>query len=116
MPKELLRIDRPMTWLRTIIRRRTFGIETEFHFNDNDTLLSVAIGRMVESEFLHEVMEIDCLMIREYSKQERGWTEDDGFEIDINYDDDIAHATTRGPFVRFGPLESQNSNATENTT
>ena len=107
MPTELLRIDRPITWLRTIIRRRPFGVETEFHFNDDGDLLSVAIGRMVEPDFLLEIMETDCIKILEHSKQERGWTEDDGFEICINYDDDIAYATTRGPFVRYGPIESQ---------
>ena len=104
MPEELLRIDKPVTWLRTIIRRRTFGVETEFHFCNDGSILSVAIGRLVEPDFLHEVMQTDCIKILEHSKQERGWAKDDAFEICINYDDDIAYATTRGPFVRYGPI------------
>ena len=108
MPKELMRIDHSIAWLRTIIRRRTFGVETEFHFNDAGSILSVTIGGMVESEFLNEIMQTFCIRILEHSKQERGWTEDDGFEICINYDVDIAYsATARGPFVRYGPIELQ---------
>ena len=105
MPRELLRIDHPVTWLRTIIRRRTFGVETEFHFNNDGEVLSVAIGRIVESDFLYEAMQVDCIKILEYSNEERGWTENDAAEIVINFDDDVARAATRGPFVRFGNVE-----------
>lgn len=103
MPKELLRIDRPIEWLRTIIRKRTFGVETEFHFNDRETFLAVAIEGIVDYGFWREVMQTDCLKILQHSQEERGWVEGGRIEICINYDDDIAYATTKGSFVRFGP-------------
>ena len=59
---------------------------------------------MVEPKFLREVMQVDCIVVLEYSKDERGWTEDDAVEIVINFDDDVAYASTRGPFVRYGPV------------
>lgn len=82
-------------------------METEFHFDDEGKALSVVIGQLVNSDFHREVMQTDCIKVLEYSKQERGWTEDDGFEICINYDDDISYAMTRGPFIRYGPIEME---------
>ena len=106
MPTELFRIDRPLTWLRTVIRRRTFGVETEFHFNVEGSLISIAMGRMVEAEFLNEVMETKCLKILEHDDQARKEPRSECFEICINYGDDLSTATVRGPFVRYGPLEA----------
>ena len=104
MPTELLRVDQNITWLQTIIRPSDSGIETDFHFSTEDGTLSVAIDMLPDSGFLSEVMQTDCLAIREHSAEERGWTENDRFEIRINDNDDVAFATIRGSHVRWGPM------------
>lgn len=103
MPTELLRIDHRLTWLRTIIHKRTFGVETEFHFLNGENFVAVAIDNLVDNDFMREVMQTDCLKILQHSQMERGWVESGRVEICINYDDDIAYARTTGSSARFGP-------------
>lgn len=103
MADELLRICHKITWLRTIIRQRRYGIETEFHFTTADGFLSVAIDTLAHFDFLCNVIHIDCLAIRERSLPERGWTENDRYEIRINDNDDIALETLHASYVRWGP-------------
>jgi len=106
MADELLRISEDITWLRTIIRRRTFGIETEFQFTTADGFLSVAIDTLPHFDFLLDVINLECLAIFDRSLLERGWTENDRYEVRIN-DNDEPWKSIRGSFVRWGPTSSE---------
>lgn len=106
MTTELLRIDNDITWLRTTIRRRAFGIESDFHFSTTDGLLSVAIDTLANWQFLHEVIETDCLAICEHPAHECGWTEHGRYEVRINDRSDVGFAAIRGSFVRWGPIQN----------
>lgn len=109
MPQELLRVEQPITWLRTIIRRRTYGIETEFHFSTPTGLLQVAIDNLPSHRFLVAVIHLDCLSILDRSLEERGWTENDRFEVRINDRDEVNFEAIQGAYVRWGPDQSENN-------
>jgi hypothetical protein len=103
MPRELLRVDDHISWLRTIIRKRSYGIETEFHFMTSGGLLQVAIDTLAHFNFLSAVIHLECLAIRDRSLAERGWTEKDRFEVRINDNDEVAFQALYGSYVRWGP-------------
>ena len=102
MTHELLRVSDDITWLRTTIRRRTFGIETEFCFTTNVRFLSVAIDTLPKFDFLLDVTNLECIAIFDRSLLERGWTESDRYEVRINDNDDRMR-TIHGSYVRWGP-------------
>lgn len=103
MSNQLLCVHRSITWLRTIIRNGSYGIETEFHFHTADGFLSVAIDTLAHSKFLIAVIHVQRLTILDRSQAERGWTEQDRFEIRIN-DDDEPFESVFGTHVRWGPV------------
>lgn len=106
MPNELLRVADDIEWLRTIIRRRSFGIESEFHFKTADGVLRVATDGLANIDFQCELIHTDCLAIWDHSSEERGWTKGDRFELRINDDDHVAFSSIRGSFVRWGRVDS----------
>jgi hypothetical protein len=101
MPTELLRVDRDITWLRTIHRRRQIGIETEFVFNTPQGHLSIAIDRMPSFEFLVNVTNLDSLSIEDRTLAERGWLEHNRHRIVINIHDEPWTAF-EGLVIRYG--------------
>lgn len=106
MSQELFRFEQPVSWLRTVIRRRTFGIETEFHFSTPAGLLQVAIDNVPSHSFLISVIHLDCLSIHDRSLEERGWIENNRYELRINDRDEVDFKAVYGSFVRWEPVDA----------
>ena len=101
--KEIFHIPTNIDWLRTVIRRRSYGIESEFHFQAEQGLISVAICAVPDRKFLVGVLQIENLSIADRTSEERGWIEDERYELRSN-EDHLGFATLVGPYVRWGPL------------
>lgn len=101
--KELFRSSNNVEWKQTIIRRQPNRIEMECHFLTNDGVVSVITDAFPNRDFLCEVIQTHCFAICEYSAEERGWIENNRFELRINDDDEPFEAIS-GTYMRWGSL------------
>lgn len=104
LPREVLRINDQLRWLRTTIRRTDDGLETELRFDTADGVLAVVIGCCPHSGFLIELVDAHRIAIRDRTPEERGWVENTRFEIRINDDDEIDFESFAANQVRWGIL------------
>lgn len=104
IPREVLRINDQLRWLRTTIRRVDDGLETELRFETADGVLAIVIGCCPSPGFLIGLVDAHRMVIRDRTPEERGWVENTRFEIRINDDDEIEFESFAANRVRWGIL------------
>ena len=101
MAIELLRYAGEMKWLRTIIRQRAYGVETEIHLSTAKGVLSAAVDSFPSRAFLIAALNPFSITIEDRSSRERGWTEATRFRIRLNDDDELDSAEINGSYARY---------------
>lgn len=104
IPREVLRINDQLSWLRTTIRRVDDGLETELRFETADGVLAIVIGCCPSPGFLIRLIHAYRIAIRDRTPEERGWVENTRFEIRINDDDEIEFESFAANQVRWSVL------------
>lgn len=102
MPKELVRIDSQVSWLRSEIRPVERGFETTLQFSVNGSLFGITFNALPASDFFQTLLHLRRLSIHEISSQDRGWVEPGRFEIRLNDDDDSDLEYVQADHVQWG--------------
>ena len=87
MPREVLKLNHGIEWRQTILRRRDFGVETDFRFATPDGLLIVVVNTLPCDKFNQAILDIVNLAIIDRSLSERWWLESYRYEFQLNEND-----------------------------
>ena len=88
MPREVLKLNHGIEWRQTILRRRDFGVETDFRFATPDGLLIVVVNTLPCDKFNQAILDIRILAIIDSSLSERWWLESCRYEFRLNGNDE----------------------------
>lgn len=105
MPTQLVTITSGLRWRRTVIRQRSYGLETELYLEVAGQPFSLAFDSLPENEFLRRVAMIQRLDIIEESVEELGGENARRYRVQIVGGSPPEPATAHGRYLRWGPVE-----------